>query len=111
MRHDSEELNDFRRFGEMALIGLWCVHPNLALRPSMKHVMQMLDGTVEVGILLNLEVVVRHDSEVLNDFKRFEEMALVGLWCVHPNPALRPSMKHVMQMLDGTVEVGIPHLV
>ena len=59
----------------------------------------------------NLEVVVRHDSEVLNDFKRFEEMALVGLWCVHPNPALRPSMKHVMQMLDGTVEVGIPHLV
>ncbi|XP_014519533.1 G-type lectin S-receptor-like serine/threonine-protein kinase LECRK2 [Vigna radiata var. radiata] len=58
-----------------------------------------------------LEVVVRHDTEVLNDFKKFEEMALVGLWCVHPNPALRPSMKHVMQMLDGTVEVGVPPLV
>ncbi|TKY71185.1 G-type lectin S-receptor serine/threonine-protein kinase RLK1 [Spatholobus suberectus] len=58
-----------------------------------------------------LEVVVRHDSEVLNDFKRFEEMALVGLWCVHPHPALRPSMKQVMQMLDGTVEVGVPPLV
>jgi len=58
-----------------------------------------------------LEVVVRDDTEVLNDFKKFEEMALVGLWCVHPNPALRPSMKHVMQMLDGTVEVGVPPLV
>nr|KYP61784.1 Putative receptor protein kinase ZmPK1 [Cajanus cajan] len=58
-----------------------------------------------------LEVVVRHDSEVLNDFERFEQMALVGLWCVHPNPALRPSMKQVMQMLDGTVEVGVPPLV
>ncbi|KAK7405895.1 hypothetical protein VNO78_07507 [Psophocarpus tetragonolobus] len=58
-----------------------------------------------------LEVVVRHDSEVLNDFKRFEEMALVGLWCVHPNPAFRPSIKQVMQMLDGTVEVGVPPLV
>ncbi|XP_027908356.1 G-type lectin S-receptor-like serine/threonine-protein kinase LECRK2 [Vigna unguiculata] len=58
-----------------------------------------------------LEVVVRDDTEVLNDFKRFEEMALIGLWCVHPNPALRPSMKHVMQMLDGTVEVGVPPLV
>jgi len=58
-----------------------------------------------------LEVVVRHDTEVMNDFKKFEEMALVGLWCVHPNPALRPSMKHVMQMLDGTVEVGVPPLV
>ncbi|XP_047173989.1 G-type lectin S-receptor-like serine/threonine-protein kinase LECRK2 [Vigna umbellata] len=58
-----------------------------------------------------LEVVVRHDTEVLNDFKKFEEMALVGLWCVHPNPALRPLMKQVMQMLDGTVEVGVPPLV
>ncbi|KAK7366533.1 hypothetical protein VNO80_08526 [Phaseolus coccineus] len=58
-----------------------------------------------------LELVVRHDTEVLNDFKKFEEMALVGLWCVHPNPSLRPSMKHVMQMLDGTVEVGVPPLV
>ncbi|XP_014520378.1 G-type lectin S-receptor-like serine/threonine-protein kinase LECRK2 [Vigna radiata var. radiata] len=58
-----------------------------------------------------LELVVRHDTEVLNDFKRFEEMALVGLWCVHPNPALRPLMKQVMQMLDGTVEVGVPPLV
>ncbi|KAL9327933.1 hypothetical protein ACSQ67_002936 [Phaseolus vulgaris] len=62
-------------------------------------------------VFRQLELVVRHDSEVLNDFKRFEEMALVGLWCVHPNPALRPSMKHVMQMLDGTVEVGVPPLV
>ncbi|CAJ1925536.1 unnamed protein product [Sphenostylis stenocarpa] len=58
-----------------------------------------------------LELVVRHDLEVLNDFKKFEEMALVGIWCVHPNPSLRPSMKHVMQMLDGTVEVGVPPLV
>ncbi|KAK7405900.1 hypothetical protein VNO78_07512 [Psophocarpus tetragonolobus] len=58
-----------------------------------------------------LEVVVRHDLEVLNNFKRFEEMALVGLWCVHPNPALRPSMKQVVQMLDGTVEVEVPPLV
>ena len=54
---------------------------------------------------------VRHDSEVLNDFKRFEEMALVGLWCVHPSPSPRHSMKQVMQMLDGTVEVGVPPLV
>lgn len=58
-----------------------------------------------------LELVVRHESEVMNDFERFEQMALIGLWCVHPNPALRPSMKQVMQMLDGTVQVGIPPLV
>ncbi|KAF8401701.1 hypothetical protein HHK36_012647 [Tetracentron sinense] len=58
-----------------------------------------------------LEMVVRHDVEVLNDFKRFERMAMVGLWCVHPDPILRPSMKKVTQMLEGTTEVGIAPLV
>jgi hypothetical protein len=54
-----------------------------------------------------LEIVVSDDLEVLNDFKRFEQMALVGLWYLQPNPTLRPSMKKVTQMLEGIVEVGV----
>ncbi|CBI26234.3 unnamed protein product, partial [Vitis vinifera] len=46
-----------------------------------------------------LEVVVKHDPEVLGDFKRFERMAMVGLWCVNPDPILRPTMKRVIQIL------------
>ncbi|XP_019051391.1 PREDICTED: G-type lectin S-receptor-like serine/threonine-protein kinase LECRK3 [Nelumbo nucifera] len=57
-----------------------------------------------------LNMVVEEDMEALNDFKRFERMAMVGLWCVHPDPPLRPSMKKVTQMLEGTIEVGIPPL-
>nr|XP_023926706.1 G-type lectin S-receptor-like serine/threonine-protein kinase LECRK3 [Quercus suber] len=55
-----------------------------------------------------LEMVVGHEPEVLSDFKRFERMALVGLWCINRDPILRPSMKKVTQMLEGTMEVGIP---
>ncbi|KAL6343623.1 hypothetical protein AAG906_024988 [Vitis piasezkii] len=57
-----------------------------------------------------LEAVVKHDPEVSDDFKRFERMAMVGLWCVHPDPVLRPTMKKVIQMLEGTVEVAVPPL-
>ena len=57
-----------------------------------------------------LEAVVKHDPEVSNDFKRFVRMAMVGLWCVHPDPVLRPTMKKVIQMLEGTVEVAVPPL-
>ncbi|KDP40161.1 hypothetical protein JCGZ_02159 [Jatropha curcas] len=57
-----------------------------------------------------LEMIVRHDTEALSDFERFERMALVGVWCIHPDPVLRPSMKKVTQMLEGTLEVGIPPL-
>ncbi|KAK4857243.1 hypothetical protein QYF36_026020 [Acer negundo] len=57
-----------------------------------------------------LEMVVSHDPEVLSDFERFERMAMVGLWCINPDPILRPSMNKVVQMLEGTLEVEIAPL-
>ncbi|TXG72043.1 hypothetical protein EZV62_000622 [Acer yangbiense] len=56
----------------------------------------------------NLRSIVSHDLEVLEDFRRFETMTMIGLWCICSNPTLRPSMKKVIQMLEGTVEVGVP---
>lgn len=58
-----------------------------------------------------LKDVVRDDSEVLCDYDRFERMTMVGLWCICPNPTLRPAMKMVMQMLEGSVEVDVPPLI
>lgn len=57
-----------------------------------------------------LEQLAGHDSEVRSDMKRFEQMALVGLWCIHPDPALRPTMKQVNPMLEGNMVVGVPPL-
>ncbi|KAI9115041.1 hypothetical protein K1719_014054 [Acacia pycnantha] len=59
----------------------------------------------------NLRVMGDHDIEIWNDFNRFERMTLVGLWCLSPNPTVRPSMKKVTQMLEGTMEVGVPPLI
>ncbi|TXG72018.1 hypothetical protein EZV62_000597 [Acer yangbiense] len=55
----------------------------------------------------NLRSIVSHDLEVLGDL-RFETMTMIGLWCICSNPTLRPSMNKVIQMLEGTVEVGVP---
>lgn len=57
-----------------------------------------------------LELAVNHDPQILGDIKRFERMALVGLWCVDPDPVLRPTMKRVIQMLEGTIEASVPPL-
>ncbi|KAK7842410.1 g-type lectin s-receptor-like serine/threonine-protein kinase lecrk2 [Quercus suber] len=59
----------------------------------------------------NLESTVSNDTELLSDYKRFERMAMVGVWCICSNPTVRPSMKKVVQMLEGTVEVEVPPLV
>ncbi|XP_023901210.1 G-type lectin S-receptor-like serine/threonine-protein kinase LECRK1 [Quercus suber] len=42
------------------------------------------------------------------DFRTLERMVKVGLWCVQEDPTLRPSMKNVVLMLEGTINVLIP---
>lgn len=59
----------------------------------------------------NLKAVVSNDIEVQSDFRRFERMTMVGLWCLSPNPVLRPSMAKVVQMLEGTNEIETPPLI
>ncbi|KAG9458197.1 hypothetical protein H6P81_002705 [Aristolochia fimbriata] len=46
---------------------------------------------------------VEEEEEVI-----VEKMCLVGLWCIQHVPATRPAMSKVIQMLEGTVEIGMP---
>ncbi|KAF7106351.1 hypothetical protein CFC21_107099 [Triticum aestivum] len=46
----------------------------------------MLDGDAEV--------------ETVEDMERVEQFARVALWCIEPNPQLRPTMHQVVQMLE-----------
>ncbi|XP_050246841.1 G-type lectin S-receptor-like serine/threonine-protein kinase LECRK3 [Quercus robur] len=42
------------------------------------------------------------------DKMSLEKMVQVGLWCIQEEPALRPSMKSVVLMLEGMTEVPVP---
>ncbi|XP_058081172.1 L-type lectin-domain containing receptor kinase IX.1-like [Magnolia sinica] len=42
------------------------------------------------------------------DTKQMECLMIVGLWCAHPDPGLRPSIKQVMKVLD--FEAELPNL-
>ncbi|KAF3950191.1 hypothetical protein CMV_024021 [Castanea mollissima] len=42
------------------------------------------------------------------DMKTLERMVKVGLWCIQEDPALRPPMKNVILMLEGTVDIAVP---
>ncbi|KAJ0729860.1 putative protein kinase RLK-Pelle-SD-2b family [Helianthus annuus] len=55
-----------------------------------------------------LEVFLENDSEALDDYKRLMTFVKVGLWCVQENPSMRPTMRKVIQMLEGVVEVNEP---
>ncbi|KAL5705297.1 non-specific serine/threonine protein kinase [Ranunculus cassubicifolius] len=55
-----------------------------------------------------LEVELDGESIYEEDDTFFQKMCLVGLWCIQHNPANRPSMSKVVQMLEGIVEIGMP---
>ncbi|KAF3440233.1 hypothetical protein FNV43_RR18516 [Rhamnella rubrinervis] len=42
------------------------------------------------------------------DMQHFERMIKVGLWCIQYEPSLRPTIKMVLHMLEGLLDVPIP---
>jgi len=51
------------------------------------------------GLLEGEEIHIPIDEE--GDFRIAKKLAIVGLWCIQWQPMHRPSMKTVMQMLQG----------
>ncbi|XP_048331173.2 G-type lectin S-receptor-like serine/threonine-protein kinase LECRK1 [Ziziphus jujuba] len=56
-----------------------------------------------------VDKLVKHgEDEECVEKERLEKMIKVGLWCIQEDPSLRPSMKNVVLMLEGTVEIPDP---
>ncbi|KAK8357621.1 hypothetical protein V6Z11_A05G433000 [Gossypium hirsutum] len=53
-----------------------------------------------------LNKLVEGEEEV--DMKMVERFVKVGLWCIQDDPNLRPLMRNVILMLEGTMNVPIP---
>ncbi|KAE8649504.1 hypothetical protein Csa_017988 [Cucumis sativus] len=53
-------------------------------------------------------LVRKDDDEAKGDMKTVEKLVMIAIWCIQEEPSLRPSMKKVLQMLEGVVEVSIP---
>uniref|UniRef100_A0A7N2KL77 Receptor-like serine/threonine-protein kinase n=1 Tax=Quercus lobata TaxID=97700 RepID=A0A7N2KL77_QUELO len=55
-----------------------------------------------------LELLVENDEEAKNDMKRVQKYVMIAIWCIQDDPSLRPTMKKVVQMMEGAVEVSVP---
>ncbi|GLT82269.1 hypothetical protein SLE2022_006680 [Rubroshorea leprosula] len=57
-----------------------------------------------------LYLLVQDDEEAIEDIERAEKFVMIAIWCIQEEPSLRPTMKRVSQMLEGTLEVPLPPL-
>ncbi|KAL0915937.1 hypothetical protein M5K25_013407 [Dendrobium thyrsiflorum] len=54
-----------------------------------------------------IDALVKGDEEAMTNMGRVERFLMVSLWCVQEEPALRPTMGQVTQMLEGGVAINL----
>ncbi|PNX71957.1 G-type lectin S-receptor-like serine/threonine-protein kinase [Trifolium pratense] len=55
-----------------------------------------------------VDALVEGDNEALADKEKLEKLVMIAIWCVQEDPCLRPTMRNVIHMLEGTAEVQVP---
>jgi hypothetical protein len=83
-----------------------------------KSVVLMESGEEEKSILTywacdcymegRVDVLVENDQEASDDIDRLEKWIKIAIWCIQEHPEMRPTMRMVMQMLEGVVQVPKP---
>ncbi|KAM7272609.1 hypothetical protein ACFE04_027272 [Oxalis oulophora] len=56
----------------------------------------------------SLDLLVENDEQAKDDMNRVKKFVMIALWCIQEDPSLRPTMKKVTQMMEGSVDVPPP---
>ncbi|XP_044480009.1 G-type lectin S-receptor-like serine/threonine-protein kinase RLK1 [Mangifera indica] len=94
---------DIYSYGVVLLEIIAC-RRNMDTKASNPDEMVLINWVYKCFINRELKKLVRDEV----DKKIFENLVKVGLWCVQDEPALRPSMKSVVMMLEGITDISIP---
>ncbi|XP_022148733.1 G-type lectin S-receptor-like serine/threonine-protein kinase LECRK3 [Momordica charantia] len=98
---------DVYSFG-ILLLEIICCRKNFELEAKNEDEMVLSDWAYDCMRERKVEMLVRNDEEAKNDIKRVEKFVMIAIWCIQEEPSLRPSMKKVIQMLEGAVQVSTP---
>ncbi|EXB28979.1 G-type lectin S-receptor-like serine/threonine-protein kinase RLK1 [Morus notabilis] len=90
------------------LLELICCRRNFEHEIEDATQMILADWAYDCYACRKLDFLVEDDDEAMEDLKMVEKYVMVAIWCIQEDPSLRPSMKKVVQMLEGTVEVSVP---
>ncbi|XP_050246840.1 G-type lectin S-receptor-like serine/threonine-protein kinase LECRK1 [Quercus robur] len=97
---------DIYSFG-VVLLEIVCCRRSIEVNVSTADEIVLTDWVYNCFAAGELEkLVVVEDENV--DFRKLERTVKVGLWCVQEDPALRPSIKNIILMLEGKIDIPVP---
>ena len=95
---------DVYSFGVL-LLELICCRKSFEVEAQDEDRMILADWAYDCYKDGKLELLVEND-EAKNDMKRVKKYVMIAIWCIQEDPSLRPTMKKVVQMMVGAVEVS-----
>ncbi|KAJ9703999.1 hypothetical protein PVL29_005330 [Vitis rotundifolia] len=95
---------DVYSFG-VVLLEIVCCRSNLDINVSTGDEILLCSWVYSCFVAGELEKLVEGEEV---DMKTLERMVKVGLLCIQDDPSLRPTMKNVILMLEGTMNVPVP---
>ncbi|KAK3443536.1 hypothetical protein EUGRSUZ_B03650 [Eucalyptus grandis] len=98
---------DIYSFG-IVLLELICCRKHYELEVENEAQRVLVDWVYDCYAEGKVHLLVESDEEAMSDKKRVERFVMTAMWCIQEDPAFRPSMKKITQMLEGAVEVSVP---
>ncbi|KAG9448671.1 hypothetical protein H6P81_008636 [Aristolochia fimbriata] len=101
---------DVYSFG-VVLLEIICCRRNLEVDDVPEDEIILSDWVYKcfrTGQLVKILKREEQEEEGEVDKRRLERMVYVALWCIQDEPALRPPIKSVVSMLEGSSEVPLP---
>ncbi|CAL5440222.1 unnamed protein product [Camellia sinensis] len=98
---------DIYSFG-VVLLEIICSRRNIEVNVSNGDEMILSTWAYKCFVGGELHKLLVGDEEMRVDSKTVERMVKVGLLCVQDDPGMRPSIKDVILMLEGTMNIPVP---
>ena len=98
---------DVYSFG-ILLLEIICCRKNFEAEEQDENLMILADWAYDCYADRKLNLLVENDEEAIDDMKRVKKYVMIAIWCIQEDPSLRPTMKKVVQMMEGAVEVSVP---
>ncbi|GMN26564.1 hypothetical protein TIFTF001_001352 [Ficus carica] len=90
------------------LLELVCGRKSFEAEAEDQNRMVLTDWAYDCYSETKLHLLVENDEEAMNDMKRVEKYVMTAIWCIQEDPSLRPAMKEVIQILEGTLSISAP---